>query len=1014
MQQSMTRYFSARRGGALASSNMSNHIRTNFSPKSKNSPQLHLGTFNVLGCTSKLKHNLLCEDMIRYELDILCLQETKVCSFSDDIFKGNKFIFLDSSNPHYGLGFIIGVKCPFELIYVKSISDRIAYIQFKTPDSKLLTIINIYAPHMAKPEAEKKDSYSNLDRLCKDITDDDNLIMIAGDFNAKIGAPSQLHSDLARFRKSPPFCGFYSRGIRNSNGDLLASFCTKFNFYLTNTHFPHKARHMTTWSKRHTSNFIYNQIDFILIPQCLKHTLLKARSYGGMYSKSDHKLVKCQLQIVQLFKRKSIRTIYRKRTPKRQKIDIGKLNDVVIANKYYNQVAQNIRSFKEGKDYISCHELVQSINSASETCLGYIDRDSRPPMDPRMETLVIQRRKIQHELDTLKFHSDDQFQSRKSQLKQLQNKIKSTSLTIWREDFEQKCDEVEDRFKNNMHRAGFALIKRMKNVKGLKIQLSHNGATIMDNQHKLQQMRTYYSSVFDSTDSKIIQALPKNTSLQLINPIRSWEVSEAIKKLNNGRSPGPTNIVSEQYKAANGVIAKEIAAMINNNNFDDELGSGIVVAIPKPGKPRNVANLRPITLLNNIRKILSLVILQRIRSKVEQFISPSQSAFRRNRSTGDAVWAHKFIVAKAYKYQWTINILGIDLSKAFDTIDRSKLLTVLESFLDEDEIKLITLLLTDTQNRIRIDSDLSDMFKATIGTPQGDGLSPILFIIYLEAALKDLRSEMLSHGVNIDEDIIYADDSDFIMESADNIDIFQQYAPDILATWSLRMNVNKTEVTRIDNMDDSWKNTKKLGTILDEEINLQFRINQTSAVFNGMWSFWKSKNKLTLKHRIRLFSTYIRSKLLYNCATWALTQTQIKKLESFDRRLLRRAIGIVYPQTISVKKLYEQTGLKPLRLYIFKTRWKLFRKIVLMEQNIHAKKWMIDYFSNDETKRRGRTKTSLPTIIHDDLQRINKSFKSIQDLEELEECATDDAVWEEMTKTIEESLIRQCRLELIL
>ena len=272
-------------------------------------------------------------------------------------------------------------------------------------------------------------------------------------------------------------------------------------------------------------------------------------------------------------------------------------------------------------------------------------------------------------------------------------------MTLWREDFEKKCDEVEDRFKNNMHRAGFALIKRMKNVKGLKIQLSHNGATIMDNQHKLQQMRTYYSSVFDSTDSKIIPALPKNTSLQLINPIRSWEVSEAIKKLNNGRSPGPTNIVSEQYKAANGVIAKEIAAMINNNNFDDELGSGIVVAIPKPGKPRNVANLRPITLLNNIRKILSLVILQRIRSKVEQFISPSQSAFRRNRSTGDAVWAHKFIVAKAYKYQWTINILGIDLSKAFDTIDRSKLLTVLESFLDEDEIKLITLLLTDTQEQ---------------------------------------------------------------------------------------------------------------------------------------------------------------------------------------------------------------------------------------------------------------------------------------------------------------------------
>ena len=109
------------------------------------------------------------------------------------------------------------------------------------------------------------------------------------------------------------------------------------------------------------------------------------------------------------------------------------------------------------------------------------------------------------------------------------------------------------------------------------------------------------------------------------------------------------------------IVAEDIAELINYNAFDNyELGKGIMVTIPKPGKPRNVQNLRPIVLLNNIRKILSLVVLNRINPKVEEFLSSSQCAFRKHRGTSDAVWAHKFICARALKYKWPIFILGID------------------------------------------------------------------------------------------------------------------------------------------------------------------------------------------------------------------------------------------------------------------------------------------------------------------------------------------------------------------
>ena len=54
---------------------------------------------------------------------------------------------------------------------------------------------------------------------------------------------------------------------------------------------------------------------------------------------------------------------------------------------------------------------------------------------------------------------------------------------------------------------------------------------------------------------------------------------------------------------------------------DLELGIGTLIVLTKPGKPPGeMSSLRPIVLLNTIRKTLSLVTLSRIRRVVERFI----------------------------------------------------------------------------------------------------------------------------------------------------------------------------------------------------------------------------------------------------------------------------------------------------------------------------------------------------------------------------------------------------------
>ena len=97
------------------------------------------------------------------------------------------------------------------------------------------------------------------------------------------------------------------------------------------------------------------------------------------------------------------------------------------------------------------------------------------------------------------------------------------------------------------------------------------------------------------------------------------------------------------------------------------------------------------------------------------------------------------MAAKSQKYQEAMEILGIDMSRAFDTIRRDRLIQILETFLDDSELRMICLLLADTTLEPRLAKESCATLDTTIGTPQGDSLSPVLFIVYLEAALRDLR-----------------------------------------------------------------------------------------------------------------------------------------------------------------------------------------------------------------------------------------------------------------------------------
>ena len=498
----------------------------------------------------------------------------------------------------------------------------------------------------------------------------------------------------------------------------------------------------------------------------------------------------------------------------------------------------------------------------------------------------------------------------------------------------------------------------------------------------------------------------------LNNPISEKEVRQSIKQLNNGRAPREDNICNEYLKFAPEILDNQIAMIINKtfeNHEDLDINNGILVALPKPGKPKGPPqNLRPVTLLNSIRKVLSTIALTRIRPAVENYISCSQSGFRPNRSTSDVVWAHRWISAKVLNYaDIEIDITGIDMSAAFDTIDRKQLLQLLTNLVTEDEKRIIQFLLSNTTLNVKISgANTEEPFLTNIGTPQGDSLSPVLFIIYLEQALENVRSTLDSPSntteAHLPNEIAYADDIDFIGNKPVNVKKIEE----ILKVHKLKVNVDKTEHTSVRKHSEEWKTSKKVGSLLGSKEDIEHRKHLSNIALNKMEQIWHKADKTKQRTRIKLYNTLVRSVLLYNCGTWAMTKTDEEKLDSFHRKQLRRVLGIWYPTKISNKSLYKKCEQTPISLEVLQARWRLFGHVLRREPSIPANKAMAFYFHDNAKRARGRPITTLPMTLNNHLKILQNrsiSLTSQKDLETIRKIAKRRQEWTTFTADIKKA-----------
>jgi len=130
----------------------------------------------------------------------------------------------------------------------------------------------------------------------------------------------------------------------------------------------------------------------------------------------------------------------------------------------------------------------------------------------------------------------------------------------------------------------------------------------------------------------------------------------------------------------------------------------------------------------------------------------------------------------------------VDLKKAFDRLPREVLLWAMCKLgVEEWLISAVMSMYTGAKTVVRTDYGNSSSFEVKVGMYQGSALSPLLFVIVMEAISREFR-------VALPWELLYADDLIVIAETEE--DLIKR-----LSEWTvnvenrgLRVNMNKTKV----------------------------------------------------------------------------------------------------------------------------------------------------------------------------------------------------------------------------
>ena len=224
------------------------------------------------------------------------------------------------------------------------------------------------------------------------------------------------------------------------------------------------------------------------------------------------------------------------------------------------------------------------------------------------------------------------------------------------------------------------------------------------------------------------------------------ELTEATRSLANGRAVGPDGVSVELFKIIlNGDPALRrrlldiVVRIWREGEVPQQWKVASIMIFHKKKDRTESGNYRCISLVAPAGKILLKLIARHLSEYCERvgILPEDQSGFRPNRSTADMIFVIRRLQELARKKLIPLYVCFIDLTKAYDSVDRTLLWTVLARFGVPQIINSVIRQFYDGMRAcVRLDDRVcSRWFAVEQGLRQGCVLAPLLFNIFFAAVI---------------------------------------------------------------------------------------------------------------------------------------------------------------------------------------------------------------------------------------------------------------------------------------
>ena len=917
-------------------------------------------------------------ELERFNMDIVALSETRISGEGSLTEVGGGYTFFWRGYPEgqprqHGVGLAIRTKLMDGITESPSyISERLLSLRIPLVKGEYATIISSYAPTLTSDEDQKDIFYDQLHQVLSEVRKEDKIVLL-GDFNARVGREAAVWDGVI---------GGNGVGKMNSNGLRLLTLCSEFNLTITNTIFRMKNRYKTSWM--HPRSKHWRLLDYVIVRKSDLQYVKKTYAIRNAECSTDHRLIASDIAW-------KLRPRPRRTGTGKRKLNCEALLDNSTRIQFQGAVRNALQSIESPPDSTPASRWASfssAVRTTAEEVIGFKTKKHRDWFDENRSDIceLLADKNLAHD-NVLRNPSSAAHRQRFTDLRaHAQRELRRIENQWWVNLAEEIQRYADDNDTHNFYNS-------IKEVYGptthstTPVRSADGTTLIKDVQGISQRWAEHFSTLLNgglTPDRSILSEIPQEEiKLELDSLPSLREVEDSVRTLGNRKSPGGDGLPAEIYKYGGAEVLDYLHQVISSiwmsGSMPQDWRDATIITIYKnKGDRAECGNSRGISLLSVAGKVMAKILLKRLIKYVAEDLMPeTQCGFRQNRSTSDMIFVARQTLEKSREQQQNLHMCFIDLSKAFDTVDRPMLWEVLQrAGCPRKFTNLIQQFHDGMEARVRVRNLESEPFNVSRGVKQGCTLAPVLFNVYVSFITKMLAAQVgPGCGVNINYrmdrslfdlqklkartkinrawflELQYADDCAILSHSPEGLQEAISKVAQLYTRFGLEINVRKTEVLSwTGGSSDGTSNFiidgaplqistafKYLGAHISDDCKLDTEINhricQASRSLGRLQTRVFKNHNLSIPTKIKVYTAVCLSILLYGSESWTIYARHLKILEAWHIRSLRLVLGITWRDRVTHEEIYHRTGTTSLESQLGRRQLRWMGHVIRMDDS---------------------------------------------------------------------------------